>query len=669
MPWEETENEIRHRVRQPDLFQAGSFVTKEFQAKPRIYSVMGKLKGEDTMTVQAMRFEKPAWTLAEAKKWMEGHMDIEKSCGPDDGCCTWCETGGEIRYQVASRDLFESDYTGRPGVWEVRELSDAGNLFYARVGTLLGHDEKRIYCLIFPKVYWTQAKAKNWVDRNIDKIMSGEVYKSAAVVKAVPVDLIEFCKGANLEPQGFVWLAKDFTEDSIKQFLLAKSLDLTGLKKSGDRWTLEVRPESQFQKGSLRDLLVRDGFVMSVGLLSKEVQKADVAKRVPERFALKASDLSYLDDLDIFEVTLTKSPVLGKMAEFTIVKSIEGSEQNYLATVPILKVDAERRQVGGYALVPDLPDWQGDILSKEAVEKAAYNFLKNLSHRNQLGQGSGLEHVQFEGIGYPIESFMDRDGIHGVKDGWFLKTQVVKDDVWADVKKGLIVGYSIGGKGTRRKAEIVAPAGVAKAEFSNEEVGLFRRMLNFLKGETVAKAVTHEPVPVVAPAPTAIIDSKEDTTMSLDVTKCYSAEEIAKAKEKGIDLAKATEGMEIFLKAIGMNFDWRGIGAMTLEFSQAAKNGEFGKFPTDGIGSVLKSQPDDQLAQIEKAMQGLAAQNEQTQVQMAQMAQAYEQIMKSRGQRQSVPGLPTFQIQPEEEFQLNSIDLSPSDSKRILGIQ
>jgi HK97 family phage prohead protease len=78
--WEETENEIRHRIRDPEDFEADSFrritIKKD---KPRVFAVIGKLKGEDTTTVQALRFPKDDdWTIASAKKWLADHPDIGK---------------------------------------------------------------------------------------------------------------------------------------------------------------------------------------------------------------------------------------------------------------------------------------------------------------------------------------------------------------------------------------------------------------------------------------------------------------------------------------------------------------------------------------------------------------------------------------------------------------
>jgi hypothetical protein len=78
--WEETENEIRHRMRDPADFQADSFrrITLQ-QKKPRVFAIVGRLKGETTTTVQSVRFPlDDGWTMAEAKKWMADHPDLAK---------------------------------------------------------------------------------------------------------------------------------------------------------------------------------------------------------------------------------------------------------------------------------------------------------------------------------------------------------------------------------------------------------------------------------------------------------------------------------------------------------------------------------------------------------------------------------------------------------------
>ena len=70
MPYE---NEHSARVRDPGAFKPESFRRKELDG---VSMVMGRLKGETTMTVQAYRFPKDKFTPAQAKKWLKDN-DIE----------------------------------------------------------------------------------------------------------------------------------------------------------------------------------------------------------------------------------------------------------------------------------------------------------------------------------------------------------------------------------------------------------------------------------------------------------------------------------------------------------------------------------------------------------------------------------------------------------------
>jgi len=81
---EETENEIQYRVKEPELFDPDSFITKIIKEdKPRVSAIFGKLKeGEDTsaMVLQSFRFPKEdGWTMESAGKWAEEHLKGNKS--------------------------------------------------------------------------------------------------------------------------------------------------------------------------------------------------------------------------------------------------------------------------------------------------------------------------------------------------------------------------------------------------------------------------------------------------------------------------------------------------------------------------------------------------------------------------------------------------------------
>ena len=79
--WDETEKEIRYRVRNPKDFEKDSFRRVLLKKdKPRVFAIMGKLTGETTMTIQALRFPKDdGWILADAKKWLKDHPDVTKA--------------------------------------------------------------------------------------------------------------------------------------------------------------------------------------------------------------------------------------------------------------------------------------------------------------------------------------------------------------------------------------------------------------------------------------------------------------------------------------------------------------------------------------------------------------------------------------------------------------
>ena len=78
--WDENDSSIRYRVREPGEFEEGSMRTVPLKAdKPKVNSVMGKLKGEDSMTVQSLIFPKEdGWDMAKAKVWLKDNEDAAK---------------------------------------------------------------------------------------------------------------------------------------------------------------------------------------------------------------------------------------------------------------------------------------------------------------------------------------------------------------------------------------------------------------------------------------------------------------------------------------------------------------------------------------------------------------------------------------------------------------
>jgi len=104
MPWEETENEIRQRIKNPDLFEPGSFRSKSLSGIKGVRLILGKLKdGDGSMTTQAVRFSKDNWTMSEAKAWFAEHnFDSEE----------WLQEIGKVDVVIINKSVISNDSWG-----------------------------------------------------------------------------------------------------------------------------------------------------------------------------------------------------------------------------------------------------------------------------------------------------------------------------------------------------------------------------------------------------------------------------------------------------------------------------------------------------------------------------------------------------------------------------
>jgi len=66
-------NEHAARLVDPEKFDPDSFRRVNDKFGDGIHAIFGKLKGEDSMTLQAVRFDADKFTAEEAKKWLKGH--------------------------------------------------------------------------------------------------------------------------------------------------------------------------------------------------------------------------------------------------------------------------------------------------------------------------------------------------------------------------------------------------------------------------------------------------------------------------------------------------------------------------------------------------------------------------------------------------------------------
>jgi len=74
IPWEETENEIRHRISDPNKYE--DFRRKDIDNGVSL--VLGKVKDTDNWEPQAIRFSKDNFSMERAQKWVQDHPDVGK---------------------------------------------------------------------------------------------------------------------------------------------------------------------------------------------------------------------------------------------------------------------------------------------------------------------------------------------------------------------------------------------------------------------------------------------------------------------------------------------------------------------------------------------------------------------------------------------------------------
>lgn len=110
-------------------------------------------------------------------------------------------------------------------------------------------------------------------------------------------------------------------------------------------------------------------------------------------------------------------------------------------SVAIFKREQDEQQmVWAEVYAPNIPDTDGDFMTAEDIQSMAYKFMKDLNlrkidvqHQNDLVDGACV-----------VESFIARKGDPDFIEGaWVVGIHIDNKDVWGQVKKGEINGFSM----------------------------------------------------------------------------------------------------------------------------------------------------------------------------------------------------------------------------------
>jgi hypothetical protein len=166
-----------------------------------------------------------------------------------------------------------------------------------------------------------------------------------------------------------------------------------------------------------------------------------------------------------------KAPVIGKKT-FAAAQQVPEYAQRAVQTVKkdvdfqirgeISKMNDEKKQVFGWASVIEVNgepviDLQGDVMTIDTIEKAAYTYVHGSRKGGRQHQRNGEEPLHVSDM---IESFVltpEKKSAMGLPDnvptGWWVGFQINDDDTWDAYKDGRLKEFSIHGSGTRKALE------------------------------------------------------------------------------------------------------------------------------------------------------------------------------------------------------------------------
>ncbi|MBE1867325.1 XkdF-like putative serine protease domain-containing protein [Bacillus subtilis] len=143
----------------------------------------------------------------------------------------------------------------------------------------------------------------------------------------------------------------------------------------------------------------------------------------------------------------------------------------------IAKEADEQKLVYGIVYEPDTVDAHGDFMTAAEIEKAAHGFLKDAREIDK-------QHDYQGGVGVVVESYVapadfEMNGETIKKGSWVLVTKA-SEEVWEQIKKGEITGYSMAGTAETIEKQEEKPVSQEK---TTDEKGLFNLLKNFFMGK------------------------------------------------------------------------------------------------------------------------------------------------------------------------------------------
>lgn len=175
--------------------------------------------------------------------------------------------------------------------------------------------------------------------------------------------------------------------------------------------------------------------------------------------------------------------------QFLITKANDGTAK-FQTYGRILKADPEAHYVTGIVYEPMVEDTQGNFMTEEEIVKAAYGFAKS---GNQVDLQHSFEPLECASV---VESYVTKcdEVIEGqtIKKGtWVMTVEVTDSEIFNDIQKGDITGFSMGGIGQYSDVDVPLDE-PAKADVTKSEQGIFQKVAKMFGFDVVEKGKVKE---------------------------------------------------------------------------------------------------------------------------------------------------------------------------------
>ena len=285
MPIDVTENYIRIRVRELNLFIEESFRTIDLSVEQGIKTIIGKLKAEPqgNTVIQSYLFDKNKWTINEAEKWVSGH---EKSIKPIEN-----KYNHSLTFQIKSFDDTNRTFTAVAST----ETKDRGGDVLRSSGWQLDNFKTN------PVLLWAHQYSELPVGKVIDirveknkllftpKFATKEEYEFAdTVYKLYKGGYINaFSVGFN--PQEWVWVEDEDGNVIGREFTKQELLEISCVPVPANFESLQER--------SFQDIIIKSFNNSKV----EDIKKADISvKEDIKKEDIKKEDIKK-EDIDLKE--------------------------------------------------------------------------------------------------------------------------------------------------------------------------------------------------------------------------------------------------------------------------------------------------------------------------------------------------------------------------------